>query len=326
MGTGSGLGRDASPTRFEVPANYVDLVGRGVLPPAGGVSLPDGVRTGTFHGLSAWLVETPWSTAAVSMFGGQVLSFVPRGQHDVFWLSPRLAGLPTPIRGGVPVVWPYFGRQDQADDMPAHGFARTLGWSLDMASHEPDGTVALRLSFPILDGLPLRLHTELRIGSGFEQRLVTENNGDATVVYSEALHAYFRVGDVSRARVEGLDGVDYLDKHHDFARFRQQGDWQLDDVRDPGRSDRIYRRADGHYLLVDVAGGRRIELALEGSGALVVWNPGTEAAAVMTDVGADAWRGFVCLEAANAGDWRVALRPGECHALVQRISVLPGGG
>lgn len=69
-----------------------------------------GLHTGRFRDLEALRIETPLATAEVSLFGGQVLSWAPAGQEDVFWLSPLRAELPTPIRGGVPVCWPYFGR------------------------------------------------------------------------------------------------------------------------------------------------------------------------------------------------------------------------
>ena len=39
-------------------------------------------------GLDARLVETGDASAAISVFGGQLLSFVPKGQPDLMWLSP----------------------------------------------------------------------------------------------------------------------------------------------------------------------------------------------------------------------------------------------
>lgn len=75
-------------------------------------SNPD-ISTGLYHGLEAWQIRTPSATAVISVFGGQLLSFIPEGQPDLLWLSPKRAGLPTPIRGGVPVCWPWFGRQGQ---------------------------------------------------------------------------------------------------------------------------------------------------------------------------------------------------------------------
>ena len=291
-----------------------------------------GLRLGTFQGLDALLVDTPLATAAVSLFGGQLLSFVPRGQQDVFWLSPLRAPLPTPIRGGTPVCWPYFGRQGQGNDVPAHGFVRSLPWQLVAGRREADGSVVLELEPPPLQDLALRLRMQLRIGDTLEQRLTTTNTGTQAVRFSEALHNYFRVADVEQVRIEGLAGRVFHDKNDGGNRHQQHGHWSLHDPRDPGRSDRLFpgvgvatsTQADAdtsaRFLLVDPGMGRRIGLEMRNGNTAVVWNPGAEAAARMADVDAH-WREFVCLEAANAGPDLVELAPGASHTLQQTITV-----
>lgn len=310
-------------TRFTLPSNYTALAQSPALRSASNVQQIKGVTSGKFQGLDAWLVETPQSTAAISVFGGQLLSFVPKGGQDVMWLSPRRAELPTPIRGGSPVCWPYFGRQGQGTDVPSHGFVRTLPWELKQARTLPDGRIELTLAPPVLDTLALRLQMVLVIGATLEQTLVTENTGSSAASITQALHNYFRVGDATRVDVEGVDGLDYLDKYENYAQpRRQQGPWNLRDPRDPGRSDRIYTQAGGRYVLRDPVMKRRITLDTQGSRALVAWNPGAEAAAKMSDVG-DGWRDYVCLEAANAGPDVVTVPAGGRHVLKQTLTVQP---
>ncbi|WP_457805438.1 D-hexose-6-phosphate mutarotase [Stenotrophomonas maltophilia] len=280
---------------------------------------PD-IRTGLFHGLEAWHVRTPSATAVISVFGGQLLSFIPDGQPDLLWLSPQRAELPTPIRGGVPVCWPWFGRQGQDADAPAHGLVRTARWELLQASQSDDGEVELQLAPAPCADPGLRLQMQLRIGHQLRQQLTTENTGTSPVTFTQALHSYFRVGDALRVEVEGLDGLQYLDKYEDYTQVRlQQGSWSLRDPRDPGRSDRIYNGAGGHYVLRDPVLQRRIEIRSEGSQTLVAWNPGAEAAVNMADVG-DGWRDYVCLEVANAGPEQITLVPGARHQLVQTLA------
>ncbi|AWH55582.1 lytic murein transglycosylase [Stenotrophomonas sp. ESTM1D_MKCIP4_1] len=312
----------ALPTRFSLPANY-SAVQSPAIRSRSTVQQIQGVSSGQFQGLDAWLVETPEATAAISVFGGQLLSFVPKGQPDVMWLSPKRAELPTPIRGGSPVCWPYFGRQGQGNDVPAHGFVRTLPWELQQARRLDDGSIELTLAPPALQDLGLRLAMTVRVGRELRQQLLTENTGQAPATFTQALHNYFRVGDATRVEVDGLDGVTYQDKYENYAQTRrQQGPWSLNDPRDPGRSDRIYSPAGGRYVLRDPVLKRRIELRTEGSRALVAWNPGADAAAKMADVGAG-WRDYVCLEAANAGPDVVTVAPGGRHVLVQTLSVSP---
>ena len=307
-------------TRFTLPSNYSAAQSPAIRSRIN-VQQIQGVRSGQFQGLDAWLVETADATAAISVFGGQLLSFVPKGQADLMWLSPRRAALPTPIRGGSPVCWPYFGRQGQGDDVPAHGFVRTLPWELQQARRLQDGSIELTLAPPALQGLGLHLRMTVRVGRQLTQQLVTENTGSAPVTFTQALHNYFRVGDASTVEVDGVDGLEYLDKFENYAQpRRQQGPWSLRDPRDPGRSDRIYTQAKGRYVLRDPVLKRRIDIHTEGSRSLVAWNPGAEAASKMADVG-EGWREYVCLEAANAGPDVITLPPGASHVLSQTLSV-----
>ena len=281
----------------------------------------DAIIQGEYQGFAALLVRTPFSTAAVSLHGGQVLSFVVEGFDDALWLSAESKRPPAATRGGIPVCWPYFARQDQPEDVPQHGVVRTLPWQLLESSVEDDGTVNLRLASPGLPGESLSLEMVLRIGGVLEQTLSTRNDGAATRCFTQALHTYFRVADVLQVSVTGLDGCDYLDKNDGMQRHTQVGQWNLQDPRDPGRSDRIYAKAGPRFVLVDPLGKRNITLEIEGSRTLVVWNPGKDGQRAFVDLSAEGWRHFVCLEAANAGEEVIELAPGQTQVLRHRIGV-----
>ncbi|MCD9085146.1 lytic murein transglycosylase [Stenotrophomonas sp. SY1] len=314
--------KPASPTAFSLPANHTQLVQSPIL--RSNVSMKDvqGLSTGDFNGFTAWKVETPFSTAAISVFGGQLLSFVPKGGQDVMWLSPSAKQPPTPIRGGSPVCWPYFSRQGQSNDVPSHGFVRTVSWELRDARREADGTLVLTLAPPPLDSLTLRLQMVLRIGRTLEQELITENTGSQPVSFTQALHNYFNVSDALKVDVTGLDGLTYLDKLDNGNAHVQQGDWNLRDPRDPGRSDRIYTQAGGHYVLRDPGFKRAIDITTTGSRTAVVWNAGEAAAAKMDDIGTG-WRNYVCVEAGNVGPDVIELAPRGRHTLKQTFEVKP---
>lgn len=281
----------------------------------------DVITHGEHQGFAALLVRTPFSTAAVSLHGGQVLSFVVEGFDDALWLSPDSKRPPSATRGGIPVCWPYFARQDQPEDVPQHGVVRTLPWQLLASSVEDDGTVNLRLAPPALAGESLSLEMVLRIGRVLEQTLSTRNGGAVARRFTQALHTYFRVADALQVSVTGLDGCDYLDKNDGMQRHTQAGQWNLQDPRDPGRSDRIYAKAGPRFVLADPLGQRNITLEIEGSRTLVVWNPGKDGQRAFVDLSAEGWRHFVCLEAANAGEEVIELAPGQTRLLRHRIGV-----
>lgn len=283
-------------------------------------NLPVGMTRGEFDGLPSWLIETSLASAAISVHGGQLLAWRPRGHDEVLWCSPDSQRPPRPIRGGVPVCWPYFGRQGQAADVPQHGHARTTDWMLAKAEREDDGGIRVDLVLPPSPATPLSLRQRIRIGTSLEQALITHNPGAVPLRLTQALHSYFAVGDAMRATLSGLAGCAYADKL-DGADHVQAGDWRLDDPRDPGRCDRVYATTGGRFALEDPVAGRRILLGTEGSRSLVVWNPGEAGSVAIADLPAQGWRGFVCVEAANAGTDEVVLAPGHSHRLVQRLSV-----
>lgn len=279
------------------------------------------VRSGDFNGIPAWCIDTPAARAAISVHGGQLLAWRPTGFDEVLWCSPTSRRPPQAIRGGVPVCWPYFGRDGQPADAPQHGHARIAAWQFVDAMEEEDAVV-LDLALPPDPRTPLRLRQRLRIGAALEQTLITTHAGDAGIAFTQALHSYFAVGDVEQVSVSGVDGLRYADKL-EGGRHAQAGDWRLDEPRDPGRSDRIYEDAGSRFVLTDPVGWRRITVETRGSRSLVIWNPGEAGAAAIADMPPRGWREFLCVETANAGEDVVRLVPGAEHRLGQRLSVSP---
>ncbi len=277
------------------------------------------VDTDELHGIPVWRIRTPTAQAAISAHGGQLLSWQPTGFGDVLWYSPQTRRPPNAIRGGVPICWPYFGRQSQPDDVPQHGHARISPWRFVDARREEDDVV-LDLALPADARTPLTLHQRLRIGATLEQTLVTTNTGASEQVFTQALHSYFAVRDVDSVRLHGVDGLAFDDKLLG-GRHRQRGNWRLGDPRDPGRCDRIYHEAGHRFVIADSIAGRHIHIESRGSRSLVVWNPGASGTPAIADLPAEGWRGFLCVEVANAGDDVVVLPPGKRHRLSQRLSV-----
>lgn len=294
------------------------------------MSLIPGLRFGEFQGFPALLISTPFSKAAISLFGGHVLSFTPQGFDDLLWMSPTSKRPPDPIRGGIPICWPYFAKQGQPPDAPQHGLVRTMQWSLTHAQQNPDGEIVLALAPPEVPGVSMGLMLTMRIGRALEQALTTVNLGAEKVRFTQALHTYFKVGDSSRVTVTGLDGLTYSDKFDDFNEHQQVGDWSLFGNRDPGRSDRIYGNtgnrfdlaagAETRFDLIDPVGQRKVTLTTVGSKSLVVWNPGEAFIKTFADLPPDGWKHYVCLEAANCGPDIIELGVDDSHVLQQTIS------
>ncbi|MDQ7075589.1 MAG: hypothetical protein Q9O24_10670 [Gammaproteobacteria bacterium] len=154
--------------------------------------------------------------AEISLQGGQVLSWTPKGAEPVIWMSEEAR--PTvgkAMRGGVPVCWPWFGPHDSEADFPAHGFARVADWACKGSQLLADGSVSLLLEL-VCDGgskwwpYATLLQVEFRIGTKLEINLSSRNLSDRAFVISEALHTYFQISDIEQVSVSGLEGGDLL--------------------------------------------------------------------------------------------------------------------
>lgn len=278
------------------------------------------VQSGSWQGLQVWDVQARGARARISAFGGQLLQWEPQADEPVLWLSPQLQGLPVPLRGGVPLCWPWFGRQGQAADAPSHGLARTAVWVLQHWQVLDGGQVELRLAPEQPLHPVLHVHQVLRIGQTLEQELHTHHRGNKALALSQALHSYFQVSHVAGVAVHGLEGVGFDDALHPERTQAQQGAWQWSLATDGGRYDRVYQHADGELVLVRGGGRRPVRIQTKGASSLVLWTPGPGLAAQMPDVG-DAWEHYLCLEAGNVGQGAVVLQPGQSHLLGQRLAL-----
>ena len=260
-------------------------------------------------------------TARVIDRGAQVLSWIPSGQADALWLSPLAILQPSgpPVRGGVPVCFPWFGPGREPGMSPSHGFARTAMWtpvsvtsteSVVAAAFTLDATHASSEHWPH----SYRAILAVTVGQVMDIALTVQNTGDTEFSYEEALHAYLAVSDVRRVQVRGLDGATYADKTRGGEAATQSGDITFD-----GEVDRAYRSTRA-VQVIDPVMRRVLTVRKAGSASTVVWNPGAELAARMPDIG-EHWPQFVCVEAGNVLSDAVTLAPGGAHTLRYRLRI-----
>ncbi|MBM3988743.1 MAG: D-hexose-6-phosphate mutarotase [Planctomycetes bacterium] len=226
------------------------------------------------------------------------------------------------IRGGIPVIFPWFGDDPLRLGRGAHGFARRKPWRL-LEREERDGELRVLLEF-VEDEETLalwphrfRARLEARFGADLRVRFEVENTGDAPFRYEEALHTYLAVGDVRHIELRGLESARYLDKLDGFA----ERPAATAPLRFSGPVDRVYLDTTATCELLDAPLARRLAIEKQGSRTTVVWNPWSQAAERMADLG-DQWTRLVCVESANTGAHAIELAPGASHALAVRIQKL----
>ncbi|MDD3516862.1 MAG: D-hexose-6-phosphate mutarotase [Chromatiales bacterium] len=263
-------------------------------------------------------IDNAQAVASICLQGGHVMSWRPKSQAEpVVWLSPLAKLAPSKsIRGGVPVCWPWFGPHAKESGYPGHGFARTVPWNVTATGSAESGATRIVLELEPNEQTRAmwphesRCVIEILVGETLKISLVTDNLGEDAFVIGEALHTYFRIGDIADVRVLGLDGCAFVDKVDDGKRKTQEGAVTFD-----GETDRVYLDTTAECTIEDPRLKRRIRIAKDGSASTVIWTPWAEKADKMGDFGPDGWRAMVCVESANALDDVVKVPAGERHTL-----------
>jgi len=279
--------------RFEIPGRVTVLGDNGELPKV--------------------VVTTDTSSAEIYLHGAHVTDFKKKGEPSLLFTSQcsRLeAG--QPIRGGVPIIFPWFGPREGS---PAHGFARTADWVLQETASVPSDGVSLRFGFPgskenalwpsfsayyvvtVADTLTLEL-------------ILTNTSPGQELTFENCLHTYFTVGDIHAVSVRGLKGVAYLDKVDGFAQKTEH-----DDLRVTSEVDRVYLNTTGAVEILDPNLGRKILVEKSGSASTVVWNPWIAKAQQMSDFGDEEYQQMICVESGNLATNKIVLPAGKSSVL-----------
>jgi glucose-6-phosphate 1-epimerase len=258
------------------------------------------------------------ATAAISLFGGHIVSFTPAGQTDLLWMSTKTAyDAKTAMRGGIPLCWPWFGKIAN----PGHGFARIQEWSL-VEHRESDEGVVVTLGLSANDAtraiwpyeFSLLLH--VAISDALEVKLEVKNTDEKAWTFSSALHTYLNVGDINQVSTTGM-GPEYIDKLQDSKVCQGSDTLQLTDT-----IDRVYTQPEAEIVVTDLALQRKLIVKNSGHNAAVLWNPWAAGSQSMADMADDGYLTMFCVESTihspclSAGQ---TLQPGETHLLTTNI-------
>src|SRR5258706_981435 len=87
---------------------------------------------GSPGGLARAVISTAQAEGDLYTQGAHVAHWTPAGQKPVLLTSSKsLFAAGKAIRGGVPIIWPWFGGRGGGLPGPAHGFARTMDWTVE---------------------------------------------------------------------------------------------------------------------------------------------------------------------------------------------------
>ena len=236
------------------------------------------------------------ASAVVSLYGGQVLSYQPAPGRELLWLSPLASWHnQTPIRGGVPVCWPWFGPAEQKlnpqqQALPNHGVVRTQLWQLSEQTETPQG-VSLTLAVTVKNLAHYQAEVTLKLKLTLSDTLSMTLQCDTTMLQQAALHSYFAVDNIAQTQVSSLPQT-YIDK---LSGKTEQVN--TDTAQFSAEVDRVYLSPAAELKISD--NQKIITVAQLGQDASVVWNPWQQKSRQTKDLPDDSYQRFVCVETAR---------------------------
>ena len=213
----------------------------------------------------------------------------PRGVAPVLFLSARAVYAPgKAIRGGVPLIFPWFGPHATDRQAPMHGFARARPWRLVTATGSarrrhrgPRAGPRRRRGDPA--AVAARLPRALRVTVGDTLGMAPSrwSTPAAPFTFEAALHTYLTVSDVQPPGVRGLGGHGL---HRQGRRLRAQAPRQPARCASPARPT-ASSSAPAPAASSTIPGcGRRVAVDKTGSASTVVWNPWAAKCAGIADM------------------------------------------
>lgn len=287
-------------TTTELPTNVIPCRGQGDLPMC--------------------IVNNRHGHLGVYQQGAHITNWVPTGMKPVLWMSQNSRfEKGVPIRGGIPICFPWFGTGQHGDKSPLHGLGRIEDWTIaHVYNDEKTGDTTLVFEFKIH---PYMLRYGMVLGS---QKLTLEMGVDNVsftdeVNFDLALHPYFGVADITQTTVKGPQGL-YMDR----AGGNPQQKMQISDTTlfEGGQEvDRLFQNHSGVCEIRDPGNNRVIHLQKRGSRSTIIWNPGSEKAKAMSDFGDDEWSEMLCVEPGSVFGQGIVLEPRGRHQMMVTISI-----
>lgn len=265
--------------------------------------------------LTRLLLKTEHGETELYCHGGHVTHYQPRGGAPVLWMSAASRFAPgQAIRGGVPIVFPWFGPHSTDAEAPSHGLVRTVEWSVRSLECLDHSRVRAELAVEVN---ALSVVYRVTVGRQLNLQMDVVNLSDQSIEFEQALHTYLAVGDVRHIRVRGLEGTSYIDKMDGFKR-KTQGD---EPIEFSGETDSVYLDTHADVRVEDPDLNRTIVVRKSGAASTVVWNPWIDKSKKMPDFGDNEWPGMVCIESANVADNAVMLAPNETASMSTTIEI-----
>lgn len=255
-------------------------------------------------GLVQGIVNTARCRGSFFLLGAHLATFQPTGQSQpvLFMSREAVYEVGKPIRGGVPICFPWFGAHKTDTSQPSHGLVRTELWQMLASSTTPEYLI---VQLQLTTG-PFELKMTFKFGSTLDMQLDIRNISHSTTTCEVALHTYFELGDATQATILGLETHIYRDQlTGESCAAAGQPTKFIEET------DRVYDREVPLIEIVDPVFKRSIQIRPRNSQSTVVWNPWIAKSIRLPDFGDLEYGRMCCVETANVGKRQMQIAPRE---------------
>lgn len=268
-------------------------------------------------------VSNKHAEADICLYGAHITNYKPHRTMEVLWMSPESnfqEGVP--IRGGIPICFPWFGPHKSDSSKPQHGFARLMYWNVIETAVQPTGETLVRLqlcSSPETKAFwdyDFCAELSVIVGKTIKVALKISNTSSSSFEYTTALHSYFSLSSIEEITIDGLQNTRYFNQ-------LDSGDYiqETEKLEIHKAETRHYYDTETDCVINDPIFGRRIKIEKLNSKVTTVWNPWEETCSKIDDIPDDGFHSFVCVETVNAFSFPINLAPGESHETVAIIGL-----
>lgn len=233
-------------------------------------------------------IDHPLFSAKVLFQGAQIIHFQPKGNQPFLWSTDlSFYEESKPFRGGIPICWPWFGKEKS----PSHGFARINQWKL-IKHVEADDNVTLQF---LLDSnmvdidywkTPFRLLLTMKLSKEVHIDLNIESEVDTTA----ALHTYLYTDNIVKTTLKGLS-TSYYDSLSGRENKSLSDMLMIDQ-----EVDRVYSATPTNTVQTP---NTTIWMEHQNASDIVVWNPWIDTTQKLTDMYDEEYRHMLCIETAR---------------------------
>lgn len=247
-------------------------------------------------------------------YGATIYSWSLEGQEQL-WLSSaaKLDGS-KPVRGGIPLVFPVFGKNEDDEflsKLPQHGLARNSTWEFlgQVSANPPTVQFGLgpELANPELTKLwPMDYSLILTVELGSEHLKthieVSNTSSSQPLKFNWLFHTYLKIADIEDTLVSNLTGAKLYDQMLQESYVDRQPVVSFHE-----ELDRIYQRVQEDRLIQVIDKGHPIHTVKRHNlPDVVTWNPWVEKSKGMADFEPKSgFKEMVCVE------------PGHVHSLLE---------